>query len=335
MANSFFVRILLSIGNQNPCVWMLLCFCVFFVGGLLIMGVLIWAVLKQNVLWRVLFSSSLQLLFLFTTIKPLLSLDVVLLNGSLIWESNFLSDHFSVIFRAIWFNSNTTHGWIWYVDSRAISPLLVQLNVETLPQQRSLLHLQENGPGPKSLWPFHDSRFLLHECISPRYKLFFTTCFTGLKHKMTENGLVSLNIGENGDEIIARLKRDLLPTMLNGVMYWPVCDFITFRFVPVHLQVCSVLSWFFSLLFSSSVGFGFEWCFGVCLVVVQALVSNSFSYVWTVYMTYMASLEKAASWFDPIDEKVMFRQEILTTVPFPNFQDEQKKWFLKQNLPTY
>ncbi|XP_022149332.1 PXMP2/4 family protein 4-like [Momordica charantia] len=68
--------------------------------------------------------------------------------------------------------------------------------------------------------------------------------------------------GENGAEITARLKRDLLPTLLNGVMYWPVCDFITFRFVPVHLQ---------------------------------ALVSNSFSYVWTVYMTYMASLEKAAS----------------------------------------
>uniref|UniRef100_A0A0A0KT72 Peroxisomal membrane protein n=2 Tax=Cucumis sativus TaxID=3659 RepID=A0A0A0KT72_CUCSA len=68
--------------------------------------------------------------------------------------------------------------------------------------------------------------------------------------------------GESGAEIIARLKRDLLPTMLNGVMYWPVCDFITFRFVPVHLQ---------------------------------ALVSNSFSYVWTVYMTYMASLEKAVS----------------------------------------
>ncbi|XP_022942949.1 PXMP2/4 family protein 4-like [Cucurbita moschata] len=68
--------------------------------------------------------------------------------------------------------------------------------------------------------------------------------------------------GENGSEIIGRLKRDLLPTMLNGVMYWPVCDFITFRFVPVHLQ---------------------------------PLVSNSFSYAWTVYMTYMASLEKAAS----------------------------------------
>ncbi|KAJ6671137.1 PEROXISOMAL MEMBRANE PROTEIN 2 PXMP2 MPV17 [Salix viminalis] len=68
--------------------------------------------------------------------------------------------------------------------------------------------------------------------------------------------------GENRAEIIARLKRDLLPTFLNGVMYWPVCDFVTFKFIPVHLQ---------------------------------PLVSNSFSYLWTVYMTYMASLEKAGS----------------------------------------
>ncbi|XP_057464848.1 uncharacterized protein LOC130754627 [Actinidia eriantha] len=67
--------------------------------------------------------------------------------------------------------------------------------------------------------------------------------------------------GENGTEIIARLKRDLLPTMISGVMYWPVCDFVTFKFIPVHLQ---------------------------------PLVSNSFSYLWTVYMTYMASLEKAS-----------------------------------------
>ncbi|XVF01369.1 hypothetical protein REPUB_Repub04eG0082200 [Reevesia pubescens] len=68
--------------------------------------------------------------------------------------------------------------------------------------------------------------------------------------------------GESGEEIVARLKRDLLPTMLNGVMYWPFCDFVTFRFIPVHLQ---------------------------------PLVSNSFSYLWTVYMTYMASLEKPAA----------------------------------------
>ena len=45
------------------------------------------------------------------------------------------------------------------------------------------------------------------------------------------------NAGENISEIVARLKRDLLPTMINGVMYWPICDFITFRFIPVQLQV--------------------------------------------------------------------------------------------------
>ncbi|GKV19849.1 hypothetical protein SLEP1_g30056 [Rubroshorea leprosula] len=68
--------------------------------------------------------------------------------------------------------------------------------------------------------------------------------------------------GESGTEIVARLKRDLLPTLFNGAMYWPICDFITFKFIPVHLQ---------------------------------PLVSNSFSYLWTVYMTYMASLEKAGT----------------------------------------
>lgn len=66
--------------------------------------------------------------------------------------------------------------------------------------------------------------------------------------------------GENGEEVYARLKRDLVPTMISGVMYWPFCDFVTFKFIPVQLQ---------------------------------PLVSNSFSYLWTVYLTYMASLDKA------------------------------------------
>ncbi|ESQ51078.1 hypothetical protein EUTSA_v10022822mg [Eutrema salsugineum] len=65
--------------------------------------------------------------------------------------------------------------------------------------------------------------------------------------------------GESGSDILARLKRDVLPAMFNGVMYWPICDFMTFRFFPVHLQ---------------------------------PLVSNSFSYLWTIYMTYMANREK-------------------------------------------
>ncbi|XP_042493259.1 PXMP2/4 family protein 4-like [Macadamia integrifolia] len=65
--------------------------------------------------------------------------------------------------------------------------------------------------------------------------------------------------GENASEIIARLKRDLLPTLKSGLIYWPVCDFVTFKFIPVHLQ---------------------------------PLISNSFAYLWTIYLTYMASLEK-------------------------------------------
>ncbi|CAA7038001.1 unnamed protein product [Microthlaspi erraticum] len=65
--------------------------------------------------------------------------------------------------------------------------------------------------------------------------------------------------GEGMSDIVARLKRDFLPAMLNCVMYWPVCDFITFKFFPVHLQ---------------------------------PLVSNSFSYLWTIYMTYMGNRKK-------------------------------------------
>ncbi|PHT63929.1 hypothetical protein T459_32227 [Capsicum annuum] len=68
--------------------------------------------------------------------------------------------------------------------------------------------------------------------------------------------------GESSSEIVARLKRDLVPTVVNGLMYWPICDFITFKFVPVHLQ---------------------------------PLVSNTFSYVWNVYLTYMASQQKVST----------------------------------------
>ncbi|KAK1317414.1 hypothetical protein QJS10_CPA05g01286 [Acorus calamus] len=68
--------------------------------------------------------------------------------------------------------------------------------------------------------------------------------------------------GETPAEIVARLKRDLIPTMKNGILYWPMCDFITFKFCPVRLQ---------------------------------PLVSNSFSFLWTIYITYMASLTKAST----------------------------------------
>ncbi|KAK9165943.1 hypothetical protein Scep_001134 [Stephania cephalantha] len=68
--------------------------------------------------------------------------------------------------------------------------------------------------------------------------------------------------GESGSEIVARLKRDLLPTLKNNAIYWPLCDFVTFKFVPVHLQ---------------------------------PLTNNAFAYLWTIYLTYMASLTKVDS----------------------------------------
>ncbi|KAJ8773261.1 hypothetical protein K2173_028438 [Erythroxylum novogranatense] len=68
--------------------------------------------------------------------------------------------------------------------------------------------------------------------------------------------------GENGGEITARLKRDLLPTLVNGLLYWPICDFATYKFTPVHLQ---------------------------------PLVNSTCAYAWTIYLTYMASLKKVSS----------------------------------------
>ncbi|XP_059637441.1 protein sym1-like [Cornus florida] len=65
--------------------------------------------------------------------------------------------------------------------------------------------------------------------------------------------------GESGIEVVARLKRDLIPTLVNGLFYWPLCDFLTLKVIPVHLQ---------------------------------PLVNSSFSYLWTIYLTYMASLKK-------------------------------------------
>ncbi|KAI9112634.1 hypothetical protein K1719_016300 [Acacia pycnantha] len=61
---------------------------------------------------------------------------------------------------------------------------------------------------------------------------------------------------ESVSEIVAMLKRDLLPTLLGGAMFWPVCDFVTFKFIHVQLQ---------------------------------PLMNSSCAYVWTIYLTYMAN----------------------------------------------
>jgi len=43
--------------------------------------------------------------------------------------------------------------------------------------------------------------------------------------------------GESVDQALEKVKRDLWPTWKSGAMYWPLLDFATFRYVPLHLQV--------------------------------------------------------------------------------------------------
>ncbi|KAG5254110.1 PXMP2/4 family protein [Salix suchowensis] len=55
-------------------------------------------------------------------------------------------------------------------------------------------------------------------------------------HRAFSTTFASLLTRENSAEIIAWLKRDSLPTTINGVMYRPVCDFVKFKFILVRLQ---------------------------------------------------------------------------------------------------
>lgn len=48
--------------------------------------------------------------------------------------------------------------------------------------------------------------------------------------------LVSIS-GENAGEIIARLKHDLLPTLVRSLLFWPISNFFTYKFTPAYLQV--------------------------------------------------------------------------------------------------
>lgn len=74
--------------------------------------------------------------------------------------------------------------------------------------------------------------------------------------------------GERGSQITHRLQRDLIPTLKTGLMYWPVCDFMTYRYIPVHLQ---------------------------------PFFSNCCSFLWTIYITYVAG-KKAVVDSEPASE---------------------------------
>ncbi|GBG79252.1 hypothetical protein CBR_g29303 [Chara braunii] len=62
--------------------------------------------------------------------------------------------------------------------------------------------------------------------------------------------------GDTLNQVINRLHRDLLPTLCAGLFFWPICDAIMFRFIPVHLQ---------------------------------PLFNNSASYIWNIYISCVAN----------------------------------------------
>ncbi|RYR06420.1 hypothetical protein Ahy_B05g073763 [Arachis hypogaea] len=115
------------------------------------------------------------------------------------------------------------------------------------------------GPS-QHLWFNHLSKILPKRDVSATLKKIFMgqAVFGPVINTVffTYNGAVQ---GESVPQIITRLKRDLLPTMIGGAMFWPACDFVTFKFAPVHLQ---------------------------------PLLNSSCAYVWTIYLTYMANREK-------------------------------------------
>ncbi|XP_058081151.1 uncharacterized protein LOC131229263 [Magnolia sinica] len=112
------------------------------------------------------------------------------------------------------------------------------------------------------LWFNFVSRILpKRDLLSTLKKMFMGQTVYGPLINATFFSVNAVLQGENGAEIVARLKRDMIPTTLNGLVYWPICDFITFKFIPVRLQ---------------------------------PLVSNSFSFIWSIYITYMASLKKVS-----------------------------------------
>ncbi|URE14626.1 Mpv17 / PMP22 family [Musa troglodytarum] len=68
---------------------------------------------------------------------------------------------------------------------------------------------------------------------------------TTFKKMALQTIYISLNAGLQGEssaEIFARIKRDLIPTLKIGDVYCPFCDFITFKFIPVRLQITYMAS---------------------------------------------------------------------------------------------
>lgn len=112
------------------------------------------------------------------------------------------------------------------------------------------------GPSQHVWFNFISTTFPKQDAITTLKKILMAQVIlgpTGTSAFFTYNSLLQ---GENCEQIVARLKRDLLPTLVTSAMYWPFCDFATFRFIPVPLQ---------------------------------PLMNSSSAYFWTIYLTYRAN----------------------------------------------
>ncbi|KAK2985633.1 hypothetical protein RJ640_006896 [Escallonia rubra] len=85
-----------------------------------------------------------------------------------------------------------------------------------------------------------ESRPILTKSVSSCL-IYAAADLTSQLYKVQQNFPLSLSLGESVGEIAARLKRDLIPTMMTGLLYWPMCDFFTYKIIPIHLQSTRVL----------------------------------------------------------------------------------------------
>ncbi|XP_065880441.1 protein SYM1-like isoform X2 [Euphorbia lathyris] len=118
------------------------------------------------------------------------------------------------------------------------------------------------GPSQHIWFNFMSKALPKRDVLSTLKKTFLGQAFYGPANAIVFFSYNAALQGENRAEIAARLKRDVLPTLKAGLCYWPICDFFTYKSVPPHLQ---------------------------------PLVNSSCAYLWTIYLTYMASLQKVSS----------------------------------------
>ncbi|KAK6939701.1 hypothetical protein RJ641_029232, partial [Dillenia turbinata] len=90
-------------------------------------------------------------------------------------------------------------------------------------------NLQEAAHGTGHIWTFIQQHILLPECCittSTEFYIDLLGIFISYWLLIFDDN-PGANSGESAGDIVARLKRDLLPTLRNDLIYWPFCDFFS------------------------------------------------------------------------------------------------------------